>query len=38
MDDSGQYGNDVGGGLRGNGSGGLRGQTQGESFARPGYQ
>jgi hypothetical protein len=38
MNDSGQYGNGAGGGLRGNGSGGFRGQSQGESFARPGYQ
>jgi hypothetical protein len=38
MNGSRQYGNGAGGGLRGNWSGGFRGQSQGESFAHPGYQ
>jgi hypothetical protein len=38
MEGRGMYGNGASNGVRGNGSGSFRGQSQGESFVRPGYQ
>jgi hypothetical protein len=38
MEGNGQYGNGAGSRVRGNGNSGFRGQSQGEAFARAGYQ